>query len=142
MAEARKQQELAQEQAKAEQAAREAAGEADAQRAQEQAREIEAQRKLSEARTMDEMDQIQHERNQAAAALPVVVSQQVKGQQVKEDWDWEVTNIWDFARENPGAVKIEVRPRELKAILDKLGKAEGIRAWKTTTSNVRVGRAA
>lgn len=102
------------------------------------AREIEAQRKLSEAKTIDEMDQIQHERNQAQLALPVADVSRADNQRVQEEWEWEVTNIWEFATAHPGAVKIEVRAKELKGILDKVGSAPGIRAKKVVVSRVRV----
>jgi len=39
------------------------------------------------------------------------------GQSVKEEWDYEVTDIWTLARMHPGFVKIEPRRAEILSVL-------------------------
>ena len=59
-------------------------------------------------------------REQEAMMIQPVAPTTVKGQTVREEWGWEVTDIYALVRAHPACVKIEPRAAEIKALLSVL----------------------
>lgn len=62
------------------------------------------------------------------------------GQVVKQDWDVQIVNPYDLAKYHPDCVKIEPLLGQIKRLLNEGFSVKGVRATRTTTSTVRVGR--
>lgn len=111
--------------------------------AQQQA-EIDRQRALAEAKSHEELDRINAQASQAAAALadkPKYEPVRATGQRVVEDWDITVSDIWALARAHPACVTITPRLSEIKGLL-KAGveKIPGVVARPTVKAGVTRGR--
>lgn len=65
-------------------------------------------------------DEERQRREQDAMTLQPVAPTTVKGQTVREEWGWEVTDIYALVRAHPACVKIEPRAAEIKALLSVL----------------------
>jgi len=106
--------------------------------------EIERQRaaEMAKANSHDDLDKIAEKFDQKVkedAPLPQTIKPtRAEGQNIREDWDFEVTDIWALARAHPMCVSIEPRRTEVKALLIAGMKVTGVRAWKVTKAGVRV----
>jgi len=79
---------------------------------------------------------------EAEAAGPPVEAPKAKGQVVKPDWDFEVTDIWKLLREHPTLCNVE--PRRADILLQvRAGRRElaGCRIFETMKVTTRAGRA-
>ncbi len=102
--------------------------------------ELERQRarELAEAKSHEEIDAIQEKYSQLALSSPAPAPARVEGQQVTQDWEIEVVDIWTLARAHPACVKIEPRLSEIKNLLKAGVKVAGVRATPVIKSTVRV----
>jgi hypothetical protein len=106
--------------------------------------ERERQRALAEAKSHEQLDAVNSEFDQRTRdeAPPPVAPVRAEGQIVKEEWQFEIQDVWALARAHPNCVKApEPRRLEIKSLLDSGVKVVGVRAWKETKSTVRVEKA-
>ena len=110
----------------------------------------------AEARAKAEMERIAAEAEAAKkrndelqlqaleASRPTETASKATGQTVREVWDWEVTNVWDLVRVNPGLVKVEPRSREIGECIEALARTgaepriPGLRITKRVKVGVRL----
>lgn len=108
--------------------------------------EIERQKaaEIAKARTHEQMEAVQEkfaERVKAEAPpIEAIASAKAKGQVVTETWEFEVTDIHALYRHHPNLVKLEPIRGEIKSLLKNGVDIKGVRGWKETNSNVRLGR--
>lgn len=104
--------------------------------------ERERAKELAKATTHEELDKVQEKFDaRAQQGGPVVLApQKADNQTVREDWQYEVFDIWALARAHPGCIKIEGRALEIKSALKAGVNLAGVRAWKVTTAGVRLPR--
>jgi hypothetical protein len=95
---------------------------------------------MAKAQSHAELDKIAEKFDQKAKdEAPIVFAPaRVEGQRVKEDWNFEVTDIWTLARAHPMCVEINPRRSEIKALLNAGHKVAGVRSWKETKASVSV----
>lgn len=98
--------------------------------------EIERQKKLAEAKSHDEIDAIQDEHCRTVASLPVAIPAREKGQNVREDWEIEITNEWELARNHPTCVKLTPLLSEIRQLLNSGASVKGVRAKKVVKASV------
>lgn len=98
---------------------------------------------LATAPDLDAMDAINEKYDRVISALAPepIAPAKATGQIVKQEWQFEVTDVHALARAHPGCVKIEPRALEIRSALNAGVKLAGIRAWKTTKATVRLPRA-
>lgn len=129
----------------------EAKAKADAEAAKERARiaaeEAEKRRQENEARIKAEAE----DASKRAAELscqdvqtlaPAPVLHKAKGQSVKEDWEFEVTNVFDLLRARPDLVNPIPRTAEIKQAIDMLAvsgepKIAGLRIFRQVKVSTR-----
>ena len=102
--------------------------------------ERERQLALKEAKSHEHLDAINAEFDTRTRdeAKPPVAPVRAEGQVVREEWQFEVTDVWALAAKHPECVKApEPRRLEIKALLDAGVKVTGVKAWKGVTSAVR-----
>ena len=103
--------------------------------------ERDRQKALSECTSHEKLDAINEEfdiRTREEARAPVAPVR-AQGQIAKEDWEFEVRDVWALARAHPNCVKPpEVRRLEVKSLLDAGVKVVGVRAWREIRSSVRL----
>lgn len=79
------------------------------------------------------------------AATSVPAPSKPQGQTVREDWEFEVTNIWDVVRTNPGLVEVTLRKRETRECIEAIARTgaepriPGLRITKKVKVGVRLG---
>lgn len=134
------QRKLDEERRRIEAVAREARNESERKIAEIRALELKRQQELATAKSHDDLGRINDDASRAAANLPVVQAARSEGQVVKQEWLFEVTDLWTLARAHPTCVKIEPRPGEIKSLLAAGAKLSGIRAWQETKSSVRAAK--
>ncbi len=96
----------------------------------------------AKAQTHEELDQIverfdQRVKDEAPAPVSILPTR-TEGQNVREEWAFDVTDIWALVRSHPMCVTVEPRRAEIKALLNAGHKVAGVRAWKETKAGVRV----
>lgn len=98
---------------------------------------------IAQAKSHEAVDAIQQHFDREAQLMPSPqMAPRVEGQVVKNDWDIQVTNIWDLARAHPSCVKMEPRLSEIKELLKAGVKVAGVTATPIVKSTVRAnGRA-
>jgi hypothetical protein len=107
-------------------------------------RQIERDRaaEMAKAQSHEQLDKIAEKFDQKAkdeAPAPTQIQpRRVEGQTVREEWDFEVTDVWALARAHPMCVTVEARRAEIKSLLNAGHKVTGIRSWKVTKAGVRV----
>lgn len=103
--------------------------------------EQERQAALAQAKSHDELDKVNAEfdtKQQDERPAPVAPIR-VKGQSVREEWDFEILDVWALAKAYPNCVKApEPRRLEIKSLLDVGIKLPGVKAWKAMKSGVRL----
>ena len=64
------------------------------------------------------------------------------GQKVKAQWDYEVTNIFDFLRAHPGCCKVETRRTETMDLINRLGMRTipGLRVFEVHESQIAAAK--
>jgi hypothetical protein len=103
--------------------------------------ERERQDALSKVTDHDEFDRVNEDFNNQAAQLPPIQTvPRADGQQVREDWEITVTDIWTLARAHPACVKIEPRLAEIKSLLKAGVKVAGVTATPVVNASVRLGK--
>ncbi len=81
------------------------------------------------------------------AVTSVPAPEKPQGQTVREEWEFDVTNIWDVVRANPGLVEITLRKRETRECIEAIArtgaqpKIPGLRIWKEVKVGVRLDKA-
>lgn len=116
----------------------------------------ESDRIAAEARAKAELERIAAEAEAAKkrndelqlqaleASRPTEAASKAMGQTVREDWDFEVTNIWDVVRTNPGLVEVTLRKRETRECIEALARTgaepriPGLRITKKVKVGVRL----
>lgn len=98
------------------------------------------QEQLQKAETVEQIDEIQAAHNEAVAAAqpPVIQDERPKGQIIKTDWHFTITNmraLWDAY---PACVLVEPRRSEIKALLDAGITPPGVEARKIINPTVRL----
>jgi hypothetical protein len=63
--------------------------------------------------------------------------ERAEGQSVRQDWDFEVTDVWLLARMHPGCVEVRPRRREIIDLLRTGNQLAGIRAFQVVRSTTR-----
>lgn len=104
---------------------------------------------LAAATSIEEVENVQEQYNErarlealhAASQVQPMGPAKVEGQQIREDWVFEVSDIWLLARAHPGCVRIEPRASEIKNLLNNGVNIAGVRAWREVKGTVRVGKA-
>lgn len=89
--------------------------------------------------THEEADRVQEEFNQRAAseAPEPITPVRAEGQIVKEDWDFEIRDVWALAKAHPECVKApEPYRSKIKALLDAGIAVVGVKAWRTVNASV------
>lgn len=94
---------------------------------------------MAQATSVEQMDEIaQTYCDRAKAEIPVVpMPRREQGQQVREDWVIEVTDIWLLARAHPACVKIEPRVQQIKELLNAGVTVAGVRSRREVNAMVR-----
>lgn len=97
---------------------------------------------LANATTHDERDEIQERYSDiAAVSVPATKSQdRASGQVVREEWEIEIVNDWELAKNHPNCVTIKPKLTEIKMMLDNGLKVSGVRATKKVKAGVRIGK--
>jgi colicin import membrane protein len=91
--------------------------------------ELDRQRELAAAQTHAQLDAAQERASNAQAAIPVAAEPvRAQGQQVIDDWDIKVDNIWLLAKAHPICVKIEPLVSEIKNLIKAGVKVAGVTA--------------
>ena len=99
----------------------------------------EAQRIKDEAAAKSEQERQDALAKQAVEAVgPAAQMQKAKGQVVKAEWTFEITDIWLLARMHPGFVRIEPNTSEIKQAIS-LGARDikGMRIFEVVKSSTR-----
>lgn len=124
-------------------------------KAQEEARAArnEQERIAAEARAKVESERIAKEADAAAKRAEELTKQQVEslpppalptkaeGQIVREEWNFEVTDIWLLVRMHPGFVRVEVNRQEIKEAIARGARSiQGLRIYHETKVSVRTGK--
>jgi hypothetical protein len=94
---------------------------------------------LAQAQSHEELEKVQETFNARAKeeAPPIAAPIRATGQTVREDWEFEVTDIWLLARAHANCVSIEPRRAEIKSLLSAGVQVAGVRAWRGVKSGVR-----
>jgi hypothetical protein len=108
--------------------------------AQEIVRDIERQKEIIQSTSLAQTDAINQQFCQASAALPVVAPTRVAGQNVREDWKIEVTNLHALYGAHPRCVKLTPVMLEIRQLLDAGIMPPGVKAEKEIKAGVRNGR--
>lgn len=112
----------------------------------EQDRITELEREKAEAaakaETHEQLEAINDKFNDRIAqeAPPVPIAAKPQGQVVKNDWDFEVTDINKLTDAHRNLVTIEPKRGDIKALLRQGIKVAGIRAWPVVKAGVRLER--
>jgi hypothetical protein len=90
-------------------------------------------------RQRDEQERLEREaRLQQLAALSTIKQpDRAEGQSVRQDWDFEVVDVWALARMHPGCVEVKPRRREIIDLLRTGNTLAGIRAFQVVKSTTR-----
>ena len=97
--------------------------------------------KLAEAKSHDEREAIQEEFCQAQQVAPEPVAPpRVKGQIVKEQWEFRVTNIALLYAKHPQCVKLVEQRTEIRSLLESGVNVQGVEAKKVVVAGVRATR--
>lgn len=95
---------------------------------------------IQQATSHEELEAIQADFNDRAAAEKPVAPTRAEGQRVTEDWEITVSDIWLLAKSHPTCVKIQPMLSEIKMLLNAGVKVAGVKAEKKIKSGVRIGR--
>lgn len=98
--------------------------------------ERERQTALAAAKTLDEQDEINADFCARAAQIEIPPANREQGQIVREDWEVEVTSLDLLYRSHPWCVKMEPRLREIKELLSTGVQVPGVKARKTIRATV------
>jgi hypothetical protein len=94
---------------------------------------------LASARNHEEREAIVEQFNNRVAAInPPIQPTRAEGQVVKDDWDFDVVDVWALCRAFPNCIKPEPIRTEIKRMLDAGHKLPGVNAKKVTKSGVRL----
>lgn len=93
---------------------------------------------LAVARNTEEMEAIQEQACEQAASVPVVEVNKANGQQVKDEWEYEIFDLWALVKNHPNCIKPEPIRSEIKRMLDAGFTLAGVRAKKVVKSSVRL----
>lgn len=115
---------------------------AERQRERERLQEIERARaeELRKAEALEaskRAEAVKAAEERAAIDRQIAAAPRAAGQTVREEWEINVTNIWDLARAHPACVKIEARLSEIKQLLDLGHQVTGVSAKRVTRVGVR-----
>lgn len=92
---------------------------------------------VAQAKSHEQLDAIAEHFDRKAQAMPVITAARVEGQIVRQDFDVEITNIWDLARCHPTCVDIKPRMSEIKELLKTGAKLAGVKATPIVKAGVR-----
>lgn len=100
--------------------------------------ERERQKELAEVKSHEERDAVNSDfDNKAQQSLPPASIPRVAGQIVKEEFDFEITDVWALAKAHPDCVNPpEPKRREIRAMLDAGIKLVGVKSWKAVKASV------
>lgn len=105
--------------------------------------ERERQAAIAEVKTHEELDRVNGEFDSRVAdeAPAPMTPPRVEGQIVREEWNFEIVDVWALAHSHPACVNPpEPKRSEIKSLLDSGVKVVGVRAWKEVKAGVRVGK--
>lgn len=101
--------------------------------------ERDRQKQLAEVKSHEEADSINADFDDRAQqqALPPVSIARAEGQIVKEEYEFEITDVWALAKAHPACVNPpEPKRREIRAMLDAGIKLVGVKSWKAVKAGV------
>lgn len=118
------------------------------QQAEERAKQAELNRiereraeALAQTKNLEALDAVNETFDRKAAELSVPVeTSRAPRQVIKEDWEIEVTNIYELARYHPYCVKMTPLLSEIKQMLDNGMTVHGVKAEKKVKAGIRAGK--
>ena len=119
--------------------------------------ERERQAALANAKSIEEQDEIERKaceqqrivqenldyhtrKQQLELVASIKPPERAEGQSVRQDWDFEVTDVWLLARMHPGCVEVKPRRREIIDLLRTGNQLAGIRAFQVVKSTTRTAK--
>jgi len=119
--------------------------------------ERERQAALANAKSIEEQDEIerhaceqqrivqenldyQARKQQLELVASIKPPDRAEGQSVRQDWDFEVVDVWLLARMHPGCVEVKPRRREIIDLLRTGNTLAGIRAFQVVKSTTRTAK--
>ena len=116
-----------------------------AQTIQAQAQTIEQQAEIDRVaceRQREEQERLQADarRQQMELVAAIKPPDRAEGQSVRQDWDFEVVDIWQLARMHPACVEVKARRSEILGLLRTGHTLAGIRAFLVVKSTTRTAK--
>lgn len=107
-----------------------------------QAQTIEQQAEIDRVaceRQREEQERLQADarRQQLELVAAIKPTDRAEGQSVKQDWDYEVTDVWALARMHPACVELKARRSEILGLLRTGHTLTGVRAFQVVKSTTR-----
>jgi len=101
--------------------------------------EIDRVEKEAADRQRDEQERLEREARLQQLATLATIKQpdRAEGQSVRQDWDFEVTDVWTLARMHPACVEVRPRRSEILGLLRTGHTLAGVRAFQVVRSTVR-----